>query len=97
MDHHPEAGAGRERTCDADVVVVGARCAGAATAMLLADAGHDVLLLDVEAPTESLEVIFRAFFLSSSTTVVTARSMPRFKSIGFMPAATALAPSLTIA
>ena len=29
-----------------DVVVVGARCAGAATAMLLASAGHDVLLVD---------------------------------------------------
>jgi flavin-dependent dehydrogenase len=29
-----------------DVVVVGARCAGAATAMLLARAGHDVLLLE---------------------------------------------------
>ena len=28
------------------VVVVGARCAGAATAMLLARAGHDVVLLD---------------------------------------------------
>ncbi|GAA4404766.1 NAD(P)/FAD-dependent oxidoreductase [Fodinibacter luteus] len=35
-----------ERTWRADVVVVGARCAGAATAMLLADAGHDVLVLD---------------------------------------------------
>ncbi len=35
-----------ERTLTADVVVVGARCAGAATAMLLADAGHDVLVLD---------------------------------------------------
>ena len=34
------------RTWQADVVVVGARCAGAATAMLLADAGHDVLVLD---------------------------------------------------
>ena len=31
-----------------DVVVVGARCAGAATAMLLAAAGHDVVLLDRE-------------------------------------------------
>jgi flavin-dependent dehydrogenase len=31
---------------DHDVVVVGARVAGAATAMLLARAGHDVLLLD---------------------------------------------------
>ena len=29
-----------------DVVVVGARCAGAATAMLLAAAGHDVVLVD---------------------------------------------------
>jgi flavin-dependent dehydrogenase len=34
------------RVLDADVVVVGARCAGAATAMLLARAGHDVLVLD---------------------------------------------------
>jgi 2-polyprenyl-6-methoxyphenol hydroxylase-like FAD-dependent oxidoreductase len=31
---------------DHDVIVVGARAAGAATAMLLARAGHDVLLLD---------------------------------------------------
>ena len=45
----------------------------------------------------SLEVTFFEFFLSSSTTVSTARSMPRLRSIGFMPAATALAPSLTIA
>jgi 2-polyprenyl-6-methoxyphenol hydroxylase-like FAD-dependent oxidoreductase len=29
-----------------DVVVVGARCAGAATAMLLARLGHDVVLVD---------------------------------------------------
>jgi len=34
------------RVLEADVVVVGARCAGAATAMLLARAGHDVLVLD---------------------------------------------------
>ena len=40
------ARSGRERTLTADVVVVGARRAGAATAMLLADAGHDVLVLD---------------------------------------------------
>ncbi len=38
-----------------DVVVVGARCAGAATAMLLAAAGHDVLLLDRDAfPSDTL-------------------------------------------
>ena len=29
-----------------DVIVVGGRCAGASTAMLLAQRGHDVLVLD---------------------------------------------------
>ena len=33
-------------TASHDVVVVGARCAGAATALLLARAGHDVVLVD---------------------------------------------------
>src|SRR6187455_3430447 len=46
----PAPGAARvavaPRVLEADVVVVGARCAGAATAMLLARAGHDVLVLD---------------------------------------------------
>ena len=38
-----------------DVVVVGARCAGAATAMLLAAAGHDVLMVDrAEFPSDTL-------------------------------------------
>src|ERR1700688_4351996 len=45
----------------------------------------------------SLEVTFLVFFCRSATTASTARSMPRFKSIGFMPAATDLAPSRTIA
>src|SRR5208337_1766005 len=45
----------------------------------------------------SLEVTFFEFFLRSSTTASTARSTPRLRSIGFMPAATALDPSLTIA
>src|SRR5271166_4231408 len=45
----------------------------------------------------SFEVTFFEFFCRSATTASTARSTPRFKSIGFMPAATALAPSLTIA
>ena len=44
-----------------------------------------------------LEVTFFALFFSSSTTAVTARSMPRFRSIGLAPAATAFAPSRTIA
>ncbi len=34
------------KTTTADVVVVGARCAGSSTAMLAARAGHDVVLLD---------------------------------------------------
>src|SRR5947209_15344065 len=45
----------------------------------------------------SFDVTFLVFFLRSSTMASTARSMPRLRSIGFMPAATALAPSLTIA
>ena len=43
-----------------------------------------------------VEIFFERFF-SSSTTAATAWSMPRLRSIGFMPAATALAPSRTIA
>ena len=35
--------------------------------------------------------------LTSSTTLTTARSMPRFRSIGFMPAATDFMPSRTMA
>src|SRR5262249_37606078 len=44
----------------------------------------------------SFEVTFLVFFLRSSMMASTARSMPRLRSIGFMPAATALEPSLTI-
>ena len=36
----------RSNADSADVVIVGARCAGAATAMLLARAGHDVVVAD---------------------------------------------------
>src|SRR4030095_11129109 len=45
----------------------------------------------------SFEVTFLEFLTRSATTASTARSMPRFSSIGFMPAATDLAPSRTIA
>ena len=38
----------RMRTCDYDVVIVGARCAGATLAIFLARAGANVLLLDKE-------------------------------------------------
>src|SRR4051794_19722922 len=42
-------------------------------------------------------LIFLVFFCSSSTTTATALSMPLFRSIGFIPAATDFAPSRTIA
>src|SRR5918995_344636 len=42
------------------------------------------------------DATFLARALMSSTTAAVARSMPRFRSIGFMPAATDLAPSRTI-
>src|SRR3984957_15868685 len=45
----------------------------------------------------SLEVTFLEFLTRSATTASTAMSIPRFRSIGFMPAATDLAPSRTIA
>src|SRR6202158_5468829 len=45
----------------------------------------------------SFEVTFLEFAFRCSTTASTARSTPRLRSIGFMPAATALQPSFTIA
>src|SRR5712692_1526080 len=45
----------------------------------------------------SFEVTFLEFRLRSATTASTAMSTPRLRSIGFMPAATALAPSRTMA
>src|SRR6201994_1386069 len=45
----------------------------------------------------SFEVTFLEFLTRSATTASTAMSMPRFRSIGFMPAATDLAPSRTMA
>src|SRR6516162_4422365 len=45
----------------------------------------------------SFEVTFLEFFSRSETIAATAASTPRFKSIGFIPAATPFAPSLTMA
>jgi hypothetical protein len=45
----------------------------------------------------SFEVTFLEFFSRSLTIASTARSTPRLRSIGFIPAATDLAPSRTIA
>src|ERR1700681_1625541 len=56
--------------------------------------------LDEMVPTwaiSSFEVTFLEFLTRSATTASTARSIPRFRSIGFMPAATDLAPSRTMA
>src|SRR3954463_2702927 len=47
-------------------------------------------------PISSDEPTFFERFSMSLTTAVTARSMPRFRSIGFMPAATSLIPSFMI-
>src|SRR5205085_4018129 len=47
--------------------------------------------------TSAEEETFLARFSMSLMTAATAMSMPRLRSIGFMPAATALAPSFTIA
>ena len=47
--------------------------------------------------TSAEEPTFLARFSMSLTTAATAMSMPRLRSIGFMPAATDLAPSRTIA
>src|SRR6266851_5452762 len=47
--------------------------------------------------TSAEDETFLARFSMSLTTAATARSMPRLRSIGFMPAATDLAPSRTIA
>ena len=47
--------------------------------------------------TSAEELTFLARFSMSLTTAKTAMSMPRLRSIGFMPAATDLAPSRTIA
>lgn len=64
------------RTLDADVVVVGARCAGAATAMLLADRDHDVLVVD------------RASFPSDtvSTHAIVRPGMVQLRRWGLLPA-----------
>src|SRR6202171_4044863 len=56
--------------------------------------------LDEIVPTwaiSSFEVTFLKFLTRSATTASTARSIPRFRSIGFMPAATDLAPSRMMA
>ena len=60
----------------------------------------DLSPFDEIVPTWAISAESLIFFeraAMSLTASMTARSTPRFRSIGFMPAATALAPSLTIA
>ena len=60
----------------ADVVVVGARCAGAATALLLASAGHDVVLVDrSDFPSDTL-----------STNAIARSGMVQLNRWGLLPA-----------
>lgn len=55
LDGSPHSEAPGPRIETTDVVVVGARCAGAATAMLLARYGHDVVVVDrAEFPSDTL-------------------------------------------
>lgn len=86
MNHRQRTAPGSPRTVDVDVVVVGARCAGSATAMLLADRGHDVLVVD------------RASFPSDtlSTHAIVRPGMVQLRRWGLLPALlTSGAPPLT--
>ena len=67
-----------------DVIVVGARCAGAATAMLLARAGHRVLMLDKDpAGTE----------MKHSTHFVQPIAVAQLRKWGLLPALELACPS----
>jgi type I restriction enzyme, R subunit len=68
-----------------------------ASAMNLPISGSPLAEIVPTCAISSLEVTAFECFFRSSTTALTARSTPRLRSIGFMPAATDLAPSLTIA
>ena len=59
MLQHPPFSPGPIGKDHYDAVVVGARCAGAATAMLLARGGYDVLLLD-QATLPEVLLVYRA-------------------------------------
>src|SRR6476619_1639574 len=68
-----------------------------ASAMILPTSGSRLAEIDPICATSLDELQGREIFFSSSTTVCTAWSMPRLRSIGFMPEATYFIPSRTIA
>ena len=70
-----------------DVIVVGARCAGAATAMLLARCGHRVLMLDKDA---------RDVEMKHSTHYVQAPGVAKLRKWGLLPALEAACPDFNI-
>lgn len=70
-----------------DVIVVGARCAGAATAMLLARDGHRVLMLDKDA---------RDVEMKHSTHYVQAPGVAKLRKWGLLPALEAACPDFNI-
>lgn len=67
-----------------DVIVVGARCAGASTAMLLARRGHRVLMLDKDPPGEDM---------THSTHFVQPIAVSKLRTWGLLPALEAICPS----
>src|SRR5215472_3177772 len=68
-----------------------------ASAIILPIVLSPLAAIEPTCATSSVPVIFLARALMSSTTASTAMSMPRLRSIGFMPAATDFTPSRTIA
>src|SRR6185503_14821599 len=68
-----------------------------ASAMILPTSVSRLAEIEPICATSFEEAQGREIFFSSATTVTTARSMPRLRSIGFMPEATNFMPSRTIA
>lgn len=66
-----------------DVIVVGARCAGAATAMLLARRGQQVLMLDKDPPGSDM---------AHSTHFVQPIAVSKLRKWGLLPALEAVCP-----
>ena len=68
-----------------------------ASAIILPTSWSPLALIVPTWPISSFDLTFLERFLRSATTISTAFSIPRFRSIGFMPAETALEPSRTMA
>lgn len=67
-----------------DVIVVGGRCAGAPTAMLMASQGHRVLMLDKDPPASDM---------AHSTHILQPIAIAKLRKWGILPALEAVCPS----